>query len=130
MQRRKPSAALAALLIGGLSAMAAQAEGRSHRGHAPRILIPVDPRLYLDESDSMTGEEPPAPDALRLTDPPMTGARVRALQRALAERGFPPGAEDGVFGPSTDRALRDYQRRALLPETGALDRATAFELNL
>lgn len=132
MRNMRQGAAPVALLAGALAAMAAPAlaDGRGRRDHGPRIVIPVDPSIYLDETRQMTDEPPFAPDALRLTDPPLSGPRVRALQRSLSERGFPPGPVDGVFGPSTDRALRDYQRRALLPETGVLDRATAFELNL
>jgi peptidoglycan hydrolase-like protein with peptidoglycan-binding domain len=38
------------------------------------------------------------------------GWDVAALQFALAWHGFPSGAFDGVFGASTDQALREFQR--------------------
>ena len=38
------------------------------------------------------------------------GWDVAALQYLLARRGYPPGAIDGVFGPVTGLAVRNYQR--------------------
>ena len=57
-----------------------------------------------------------------------TGAAVRALQRRLAGAGLDPGPRDGRFGPRTEAALRDYQRRAGLEVTGRTDLATATAL--
>jgi peptidoglycan hydrolase-like protein with peptidoglycan-binding domain len=57
------------------------------------------------------------------------GAAVKALQRALMRAGITvPGGADGVFGPATEAALKSYQRREGLPQTGRLDRATAAAL--
>lgn len=39
----------------------------------------------------------------------MQGDDVRALQQALAARGFSPGSIDGVFGSGTDAAVRAFQ---------------------
>jgi N-acetylmuramoyl-L-alanine amidase len=39
-----------------------------------------------------------------------SGDDVRALQRKLNGLGFDAGKEDGLFGPSTDRAVREFQR--------------------
>ena len=36
--------------------------------------------------------------------------RRRALQRKLNALGFDAGKEDGIFGPRTDRAVREFQR--------------------
>ncbi len=38
------------------------------------------------------------------------GDDVRALQRKLNALGFDAGREDGLFGPNTDRAVREFQR--------------------
>jgi N-acetylmuramoyl-L-alanine amidase len=38
------------------------------------------------------------------------GDDVRALQRKLNGLGFDAGKEDGLFGPLTDRAVREFQR--------------------
>ena len=40
----------------------------------------------------------------------MQGDDVRALQQALANKGFSPGSIDGVFGAATDAAVRAFQR--------------------
>lgn len=37
-------------------------------------------------------------------------AQVMAMQQALKDKGFDPGPIDGVVGPRTTAALRDYQR--------------------
>ncbi|MEZ5862665.1 MAG: peptidoglycan-binding protein [Geminicoccaceae bacterium] len=47
----------------------------------------------------------------------MQGGEVEGLQRALAARGFRPGAIDGRFGPGTEAALIAFQRaHGLLPD--------------
>lgn len=40
----------------------------------------------------------------------MEGKDVLALQQVLAERGFPPGKMDGIFGVGTDAAVRAFQQ--------------------
>ncbi len=47
---------------------------------------------------------------LYLRAPSFRGDDVRALQRRLNALGFDAGREDGFLGPSTDGALRDFQR--------------------
>lgn len=39
----------------------------------------------------------------------MQGEDVKALQQALANKGFSPGSIDGVFGAATDAAVRAFQ---------------------
>lgn len=53
-----------------------------------------------------------------------TGDRVRALQRDLADLGYPVGTVDGVFGPATRRAVVNFQEERRLPTTGVVDAAT------
>jgi len=48
--------------------------------------------------------------ALYLRSPLHRGDDVRALQRKLNVLGFDAGKEDGLLGPRTDRALREFQR--------------------
>lgn len=60
------------------------------------------------------------------------GDDALTLQRRLTDMGFDSGRVDGVFGPSTDHALRDFQRNVGLESDGicgpmtlrALDRLT------
>lgn len=50
-----------------------------------------------------------------------TGAEVRALQQALAELGYLGGSVDGVFGASTESALRAFQGKNAYPVNGIAD---------
>jgi peptidoglycan hydrolase-like protein with peptidoglycan-binding domain len=45
-------------------------------------------------------------------------ACVEELQRALRADGYPSQPDNGVFGPVTERNLRDFQRRHGIPATG------------
>ena len=52
------------------------------------------------------------------------GDDVADLQQRLLDMGFDPGRCDGVFGPSTDRALRDFQRNVGIAADGLCGPAT------
>ncbi len=52
------------------------------------------------------------------------------VQIALARRGFSGGPIDGVRGPQSAAALKAFQKRAGVPETGELDAATRTVLVL
>ena len=58
----------------------------------------------------------------------MRGWDVAALQFALAWHGFPSGTLDGRFGPSTGRALRQFQRWAGLQPDGRARSSTIAAL--
>ena len=49
---------------------------------------------------------------------PQAGDDVLGLQRRLSELGFHVGRVDGVFGPRTGEALREFQRNVGLPADG------------
>lgn len=53
---------------------------------------------------------------------------VRAAQEALKEKGFNPGPIDGVMGPRTSAAVRDFQQKENLTVTGRLDAETRSRL--
>ena len=55
-------------------------------------------------------------------------ADVRSAQQALKGRGFNPGPIDGVQGPRTTAALRDFQQKENLTVTGQLDAETNARL--
>jgi peptidoglycan hydrolase-like protein with peptidoglycan-binding domain len=66
-------------------------------------------------SSSSSSSDESAPRALDV-------AGIRALQRHLTRLGYHPGTADGSIGPATRRAIRAFQRRHSMDETG---RATA-----
>jgi len=46
---------------------------------------------------------------------------VTEVQSALLAAGYPPGPVDGVMGPKTQTAIRDYQKAHGLPVNGIID---------
>ncbi len=64
---------------------------------------------------------------LVLTSPAAIAAEmsVREAQDALAALGHDIGVPDGKSGPKTQAAIKDFQRRNGLPETGQLDAPTS-----
>lgn len=59
----------------------------------------------------------------------LIGDDTMALQRRLLDMGFDAGRVDGVFGPDTDRALRDFQRNVGLEPDGICGPATMRALD-
>jgi N-acetylmuramoyl-L-alanine amidase len=59
----------------------------------------------------------------------VTGDDVKELQRRLCQLGFNAGRVDGIFGPDTDQALRDFQLGVGVPSDGTCgpDTYRAFE---
>lgn len=55
---------------------------------------------------------------------------MRVGQAALKAQGFDPGQIDGVYGPSTQAAITNYQRNNGLCETGRFDHATLAKLGV
>lgn len=56
-------------------------------------------------------------------------AGVKRLQELLLAAGLnPPGGADGIFGPGTEAAIRQFQESKGLAPTGAVDDATAVAL--
>lgn len=50
--------------------------------------------------------------------------QVRVAQEALKDQGMYEGEVDGIMGPKTQAALREFQRQEGLQETGRLDQPT------
>jgi hypothetical protein len=58
----------------------------------------------------------PAPTAT--LKPGDQGTQVKALQRALAQLGYPPGKVDGIYGPLTKGAVARFQTAAKVKVDG------------
>jgi peptidoglycan hydrolase-like protein with peptidoglycan-binding domain len=55
---------------------------------------------------------------------------VKSLQKALQDKGKDPGPIDGLMGPKTQAALREFQKAEKLPETGRADAKTLEKLGV
>jgi N-acetylmuramoyl-L-alanine amidase len=66
---------------------------------------------------------------LFLARPFLRGDDVETLQRRLNMLGFHAGREDGIFGPQTERALREFQLNFGLAVDGQCGRTTLLGLN-
>ena len=53
---------------------------------------------------------------------------IRKAQEALHKQGHNPGSIDGIMGPQTRKAIRDFQSANGLKQTGDLDAETAKKL--
>jgi peptidoglycan hydrolase-like protein with peptidoglycan-binding domain len=78
----------------------------------------------------------PKPDTMK-PDQPGKGAaargnreQVKAAQQALRDKGHDPGSTDGVMGPKTQAALKEFQKAQGLTETGRLDAETMAKLGV
>jgi N-acetylmuramoyl-L-alanine amidase len=65
---------------------------------------------------------------LYLRSPMFRGDDVAEMQRALGTLGFNAGRVDGILGPNTERALRDFQRNAGLTADGVCGREVLTSL--
>jgi len=55
-------------------------------------------------------------------------SHVRGVQQALLEAGYDPGPIDGIMGPKTTSALKDFQKKEGLQVTGRLNAETQARL--
>jgi N-acetylmuramoyl-L-alanine amidase len=98
-----------------------EATGQAVRAFQQRQGLSVDglvgPETYraLEEARWRLGDRP----LFHQVGRPYTGDDVLALQHRLLELGFDAGRADGVFGPHTEAALRDFQRNCGLNADGA-----------
>ncbi|GHU37445.1 hypothetical protein AGMMS50256_35400 [Betaproteobacteria bacterium] len=69
-------------------------------------------------------EHAPAPAPASATHPPTISPQVQEAQRLLTERGYAPGAVDGLMGNKTREALRRFQGDNGLPVSGRVDEPT------
>lgn len=98
--------------------------------HAPLLGGPVTMLRYPAPAGTGSGDAPkpvPAPAGPRVLRRGMTGDDVRELQRLLVARGYSI-ARDGIFGPSTEGAVVDFQEERGLEADGVARPATMASL--
>lgn len=59
-----------------------------------------------------------------------SAANIKEAQQALKDKGYDPGAVDGVMGAKTKEALKSFQSASNLKATGTLDAQTAEKLGV
>ncbi len=89
----------------GASTEAALREFQRVRGLPPDGILGPDTWEQLVEAGYRLGDR-----TLYLRSPAFRGDDVRELQRMLNALGFDAGKQDGIFGPRTDRGVREFQR--------------------
>jgi len=74
----------------------------------------------------------PSPPSFQLTQGEVHQMQdeIRRVQQALNEKGHHLGKADGVIGPRTVRALREFQRERGIETTGRIDDRTTAALNV
>lgn len=60
----------------------------------------------------------------------MSSKQVMNLQQKLKQQGFYNGQIDGNWGPETQTAVKDFQKKEDLPVTGQLDPQTMQKLGI
>ncbi len=55
---------------------------------------------------------------------------IKRAQEALRDKGYYEGSIDGIIGPMTRKAIREYQKAENLPVNGQLDTQTASKLGV
>jgi len=89
-------------------------------------LVPTKPVEVTDSTPAMVprprpADPPPASTPSKVTAPPgsrMPGEIIGDIQRELVRRGYYDGVVDGLYGPKTDAAIRDFEQAAgLKPST-------------
>ena len=75
------------------------------RGLSVSGLIDSPTEKALEEARWKLGDR-----SLQIQQPHMRGDDVASLQSRLVEMGFNPGRVDGIYGPATESAVKDFQK--------------------
>ena len=75
------------------------------RGLSVSGLIDSPTEKALEEARWKLGDR-----SLQIQQPHMRGDDVASLQSRLVEMGFNPGRVDGIYGPATENAVKDFQK--------------------
>jgi peptidoglycan hydrolase-like protein with peptidoglycan-binding domain len=134
--RRLKLLTIAAAVTAAFAAPAALAQATTTTPDSPRI-------QQRDAAGHPSGSPTQPPRSMSgdgsMNDPTLRSGRmgaqydsgtVRNVQQALQDKGFDVGAVDGVMGPRTESALRQFQQQQGISASGHLDRRTLGALNV
>jgi peptidoglycan hydrolase-like protein with peptidoglycan-binding domain len=82
------------------------------------------------ESHQQTSSAPSASAGTAAAQQAASSDLVRDVQRSLATRGYDVGPQDGVYGSSTEQALRRFQQDQRLNASGQIDGQTLAALGV
>jgi hypothetical protein len=103
-------AVVGALVLGGAFS---SSKPRPAAATPPIVSTPTTTAPATSQSPGATVSPPTA-----TVKPGDQGTQVRALQRALAHLGYPPGKVDGIYGPLTKGAVARFQTAAKVKVDG------------
>jgi murein L,D-transpeptidase YcbB/YkuD len=87
-------------------------------------------RLQLTRSSGQAIAKEESPTVTVTSAIPLPKQQIRAAQEALTDFGYGRIEADGVFGPSTRKAIEAFERAKGLPVTGRLGAATLQALRV
>ena len=107
----------------------ARSEGTTLADGAPEPLGASEETATADRGEAAEPPQPPSPAEVEAALGLDRSAR-RVIQEGLAASGFDAGAADGLFGPGTRRALREWQAASGVTATGYVDASAAAALRV
>lgn len=118
-------------LTGDAPSITAAARASEIAREVPGVRAVKNEMTYKDRSRSAMSRDNTRDSMRNEMRPAAAGSgRVRAVQEALKSKGFDPGPIDGIQGPQTTQAVKDFQRAENLEVTGRADSATLNKLGV
>ena len=87
------------------------------------------PSVADDKPTVVTTYNQPNKDRVKSTDKAPTDYPIREVQKLVSKAGFNPGALDGLWGPKTEKAVKDFQKSKGLKVDGFVGPLTWAALN-
>jgi peptidoglycan hydrolase-like protein with peptidoglycan-binding domain len=100
--------------------------------------VPLRAQQSDDAPAAQSGDAPPPPPVVRRPRPRAyrasqkrpTQERYRQIQQALIDRGYLGGPADGLWGPKSQSALKDFEQDQNLNPDGKIDSLALIALGL
>jgi peptidoglycan hydrolase-like protein with peptidoglycan-binding domain len=116
-----------------LMSLPAAAQGMNNDAKSPHVQSnpPVQGGQSYDMNATQSGSDQ-RPGATRqpISHQALSQDEIARIQQALNKQGFDAGNVDGIWGPETRAALRNFQERQSLQASGALDQQTLDALGV